>query len=29
MTFTLDELEVYQISEDLADKIWDICTKWK
>ena len=23
-----EELRVYQLAEDLADKIWDIVTKW-
>jgi four helix bundle protein len=25
----LEELEVYQLSEKLADEIWEICTEWE
>ena len=25
----LEELEVYQLAEQLADRIWDICVKWE
>jgi len=28
MTVVLEKLEVYQLSETLADLIWDICVTW-
>ena len=29
MTITLEELEVYQLSENISDLIWDICSLWE
>ena len=28
MTLSLEELEVYQLAEQIADLIWDVCTSW-
>ena len=28
MTVRLEDLEVYQLAEELADLIWNICVKW-
>ena len=29
MVLKVEDLDVYQLAEDLADKIWNICIKWK
>ena len=29
MTLPLEKLQVYQISEEIADAIWDICSMWE
>lgn len=29
MTVALEKLEVYQLSETLADLVWDICIEWE
>jgi four helix bundle protein len=29
MTLKLEELEVYQLSESLADMVWDMCVQWE
>ena len=29
MIIELKNLEVYQISENIADVVWDICSKWE
>ncbi len=29
MTLKLEELEVYQLSESLADVVWDVCIQWE
>ncbi|MBI5778437.1 MAG: four helix bundle protein [Planctomycetes bacterium] len=28
MVTNIEDLRVYQIAEEIADKIWDICDKW-
>ncbi len=29
MTLILEELEVYQLGEQIADKVWEICSAWE
>ncbi len=28
MVFKVEDLEIYQMAEDLSDRIWEICIKW-
>ncbi len=28
MVLKVEDLEIYQMAEELADKVWDICIKW-
>jgi hypothetical protein len=28
MVSRVDDLYIYQMAEDLSDRVWDICIKW-
>lgn len=28
MVLKVEDLEIYQMAEELADKVWNICIKW-
>ena len=28
MVLKVEDLDIYQMADDLADKVWDICIKW-
>ena len=28
MVLKVEDLDIYQMAEDLSDRVWEICTKW-